>query len=160
VADDVVADPALAGERRQLLARHVEAHVGAEVGDPSHRDPSGIVLRPLEGLGDACPHPAADALTVEALPERAGSGDQRDHVGSAVLGDFDLEVVDVAGEQAVPIDHLVVEQVQRGEEHSGGHWPPLVMIMRGIVASATNSRMTRYTVATAFSARPLVSVPM
>ena len=61
---------------------------------------------------------------------------------------LELEVVDLAAQPPVAVAQLAVEQVERGVEHpSGRHRPALVMIISGIVATATSTRITRYTVA-------------
>ena len=81
-----------------------------------------------------------------------------------VRGALELEVVDLAAQRAVAVAQLAVEQVEGGVERrarSAVMRPALVMIISGIVATATTTRMTRYTMASALRSRPLVcSSPM
>ena len=62
---------------------------------------------------------------------------------SELLG---AEVVDLAGEPAVLVDQLPVEQVQLRQEDAAGHGaqlPALVRTISGIVATATTTSSTR-----------------
>ncbi|MCU1393162.1 MAG: hypothetical protein JWM34_1590 [Ilumatobacteraceae bacterium] len=70
----------------------------------------------------------------------------------------DLDVVDVAAQNPVAIDQLAIEEIERRVQDAGrlGHDPPLVMIISGMVATATTTSTTRYTEAMPFAKRPLV----
>ena len=104
--------------------------------------------------------PPPGALGAESVQQGTGPGDDRNDVVDAFRCHVDLEIVDVAAEPSAPVNELVVEEMQRGIEPSTGHWPAFVMIIKGMVANAITTRMTRYTVATAFKTRPFVSSPM
>ena len=77
------------------------------------------------------------------MPGPLRMADDVDHAGVRVARQ--LEVVDLAAQPSVAVAQLAVEEVERGvEDPAGGHQAPaLVMIISGIVASATSTRMTR-----------------
>ncbi|MCP2263071.1 hypothetical protein APR03_000394 [Promicromonospora thailandica] len=77
------------------------------------------------------------------------------------VGARQLQVVDGAHGLAVGVEHLPAEQVQPGVHDAfARHDPAPVAIMRGIAARAATTTITRYTVPSAFTTRPLTYRPM
>ena len=90
-------------------------------------------------------HPPSEDVASETVRQSSGPREDRHHVGLAFfLAVVELEVVDHAGHASVAIDELAVLQVQAGPQATSFHQaPPFVMIMSGIVANETSTRITR-----------------
>src|SRR5215216_4349581 len=146
VADDVVAGPGLQPVGLQLRLGHAQVDGVVDPFDDGERDAGGApVVALAQAVGDRLqpgPEPATDPAA-----ERAGAGQDRGHLRwPAALGDLELQVVDLAGEPAVLVDQLPVEQVQPGFQDAAGHGgqlPALVRTINGIVATATTRSRSR-----------------
>src|SRR6478735_2696936 len=141
VADDVVADPALGAGGRHAGA--VEGQVDARPDRCGQLERDAVGPRRI-GRGTVARQPGPQPSAVQAVRHRPGPGDDRGQPPVTVVVDEDVEVVDLAALHPVAIAQLAVEQVERHVDHpSGHHWPALVMMISGIVATATTARMTR-----------------
>src|SRR3954452_1064748 len=146
--DDLVAEPALEPVGREAVAPDAEMHGtvdGPDVGNwDERRWPVGRI-HPSMQLGP----PVADS-TAESFGQDAGAAQQPGHGRSfagrlgPALGQLDLDVVDVAGEPAVGVHQLVIEQLEREVIRPGiHHAPAFVTSINGIAATATTTTMTR-----------------
>src|SRR5215218_8979583 len=143
VADDVVAGPSFGGEGCDVVGVDGEIDRHADVADPAVRDAARIVERRMLDVGGEPRQPPAGGAAPQSIEQVPWPGEDGSDVPRAVLGRFDLQVVDLAAQLAIARPQLVVEEVQRGVEDPSGHWPALVMIISGMVATETAARMTR-----------------
>src|SRR5215212_11532357 len=163
VADEVVAGPGLEPVGLQLGLGDAQVDGAPDPLDHAEGDAGGAaVVAVAEAVGDRLqPGPSAAA---DPAAERSRAGqDGRDHRLAAALGHLQLEVVDLAGQAAVGVDQLAVQQVQPGFQDAAAHGrqlPALVRIIRGMVATATTSRSSRYTDPRALVKRELTLSPM
>src|SRR5215211_4658280 len=146
VADEVVAGPGLQPVGLQLGLGHAQVDGALDPLDDGEGDAGRAVLVAVaEAVGDRLqPGPEAAAEPAAEGP-RAGQ-DGRHHRRAAAGGDLQLEVVDLAGQPAVGVDQLAVEQVEPGFQDAAAHGrqlPALVRTIRGMVATATTSRSRR-----------------
>src|SRR5512132_492219 len=146
LADEVVAGPGLQPVGGQLGLGHAQLHRALDPLDDREGDAGRpAVVAVAQAVGDRLqPGPEAAA---DAAAEGPGAGqDGRDQRRAAALGELELEVVDLAGEPAVAVDELAVEQVQPGFEDAAGHGgqlPALVRTINGIVTTATTRSRSR-----------------
>src|SRR5215213_4802717 len=163
VADEVVAGPGLELVGLQLGLGHAQVDGALDPLDHAEGDAGGApVVAAPEAVGDRLqPRPGAAADPAAERP-RAGQ-DGRHHRRAAAPGDLQLEVVDLAGQAAVGVDQLAVQQVQPGFQDAAAHGrqlPALVRTIRGIVATATTSRSSRYSEPSALENREFTLSPM
>jgi hypothetical protein len=123
-----------------------DPHVVAHLGDRGHRHPARpVARRHRRPAGHHRREPAQPAP--EAVRQRPAPGQQGAHDGwPAVIGQGELDVVDLAGQAPGAVDDLAVEQLEGQQELAPGllaHDPALVTIMRGMVAAATTLSTTR-----------------
>ena len=86
-------------------------------------------------------------ISVTALNgTRAGRRDGGHQRRAAAGGEGQLQVVDLAGQAAVGVDQLAVQQLQGGGQGASGHGgqlPALVRTISGMVATATTTSKRR-----------------
>ena len=98
--------------------RHVELDGTAQPGHQLEVDAVGVVVVGRRGAEPAPEVVQSSPCTVVAEPRHqgGGAGQQPGHAQDAVVEDRQLDVVDLAHEQAVHVDDLPVQQVQDGVE--------------------------------------------
>src|SRR4051812_9901103 len=144
VADDVVAGPALGGEGGEVVGVDGEVDGDADVADAVVGDAAGVVERGPFDVRRELAEPGAGGAAARLVQQVAGSGEDRGDVPGARVGLFELEVVDLAAQHPVAVAQLAVEEVQCGVVHPPGrpvHAPAFVMIINGMVATATTTRI-------------------
>ena len=121
-----------------------------------------LVVAVAEPVGDRF-QPDPEAAT-DPPAQRPRPGQNRRHRRRAAAGgELQLEVVDLAGEPAVLVDQLAVQQVQSRLQDAAGHGgqlPALVKTINGIVATATTTSTSRYSDPRALVNRELTLSPM
>src|SRR3954465_7016038 len=129
--DDLVAEPALEPVGREAVAPDAEVHGAVDGPDVGNRDERRWPLGGIQPSMQLRP-PVADS-TAESFGQDAGTAQQPGHgrgfagrLGPA-LGHLDLDVVDVAGEPAVGVHHLVVEYFQCEVIGPGIHQAPALV---------------------------------
>src|SRR6478735_2481891 len=129
VGDDVVAGPPLGPPCRQFPTVGGQAHAAVDVADPPRGDP-----RVLAGTGQLL-QPRSDASPAQSFGEHARPGQEVGELEIALVGEVELEVVDLAAVPAGAVDELVIEQRERPVQGAvRAHWPALVAIMSGMAA--------------------------
>src|SRR5690606_5588713 len=151
-AHEVVAEPELDPVGVQLVGPHRQLDRRADVRDVRPRD----ARQPRR----------QDRAAEQAREQRRSDEDRTDPHRLArprllPVGPGELQVVDGAHGLAVGVEHLPAEQVQPGvDDPFARHEPAPVAIMSGTAASAAATTMTRYTVPSALTNRPLTYRPM
>ena len=114
-ADDVVADPPLEGPAVEDVGVGRDADRAPDLAHHRHRDAGGAVEGRVQPPVQLCQPTRDDAA--DPAGEHVGPVEQRHHRGqAAVVGDLELDVVDVAAQPAVAVDDLVVEQLPAAVE--------------------------------------------
>ena len=132
---DVGAQAVVAPSEAEFARSVFQLDRGIELCDfaPRDADFSAAPDRACEAADPAC-----------ALGPVAGAAEDRDDFGHLTGAPFDREVVDVAAAPSVPVEELVVENVQADIDLPGSQfWPTFVRIINGIAASATIPITTR-----------------
>jgi hypothetical protein len=146
VGDDDVARPTLGAVAVEVVAVCGKMHGSAEVGDEFIRDPRwcrfGLVRKAL--FDRSKPSSGASA---NVAGKRAEPGQDGDESRELVIArrEQKLEIVDLPGEEAIAVDELAVEELERSPDSApcrGTHDPAFVAIINGIVATATMTSNT------------------
>jgi len=141
----------------------LEVDDGADRAGQDHRDPGSVVAFGMHSQIGLM-QPASEPAAPESIGERPAADEYVRDEEPTVVRAFELEVVDIAAQRAVAVAQLTIEEIEssvKDSRGSHGQAPPLVMMINGIVTTATITRMTRYTLASALMKRPLVcSAPM
>ena len=150
-------------EAKDYLVKH---QITAEGWFVAHPDLTVAESARLKRVGQAVGHrlqPGAEAAADPAAERPRAGQDGRHRRRAAVFGELQLQVVDLAGQPAVAVDQLPVQQVQSRVEGAAGHGaqlPALVRTIRGMVTTATTSSSRRYSDPRALVNRELTLSPM
>lgn len=144
VVDDVTTRPSLEIVGGEVLRIDLEIDRGPDVACEHERHHRSITI----GVGQAirgAVEPRPEGTSTEPMGECSTAADDVRHEESTVLGSLDLEVVDVSAEHTVSIAQLAIEEIERAMKCPGWdvHAPPFVMMMSGMVTTATTTSRTR-----------------
>src|SRR3954454_16286753 len=158
--DHVFSHPVLERGDPEFVARAVDHDRAADLGDPFERDPPRLGVTAHREAPPHCHHPGAEPPgqpRAQRLRAHQESGDVPR--AAAALGE--LDVVDVADQPAVLVDHLVVEQPEVQVEGFGcHHCPAAVISMSGIAATDATTTTIRKIVPRTLATGPLTRRPM